>query len=139
VLINQEDVHIKISFEDGKHEDNMPFGESMNVVSVAHAFPPSRNGLRLHALEGAIHLDDRRGWTVDTPDGINFLQIVCHELGHAFGLEHSMIQNAVMHPFVRISYDSEFKLDKGAQFILFLSSFSKNLLLHYFRNFPKII
>jgi hypothetical protein len=60
---------------------------------MAHAFYPDP----ADGLGGDIHLDSGGPWSVDGR-GLDFLQVITHELGHAIGLQHEFDRVAIMNP-----------------------------------------
>jgi hypothetical protein len=59
---SREDADIRITFNDGDHNDGMPFdGRGM---TVAHAYPPP---------SGSIHFDSAEQWTIRCSEGMNRL------------------------------------------------------------------
>ena len=63
--------------------------ENAVVDVLAHAFNP-RNG--------NLHLDSAEEWTENTDNGINLRLVTAHEMGHAIGLYHSNLAEALMYP-----------------------------------------
>lgn len=57
---------------------------------LAHAFFPSN---------GRCHFDEDERFTDGTSSGINLLWVATHEFGHALGIHHSDVRNAVMYPY----------------------------------------
>lgn len=70
---------IRISFMRGYHGDQKPFPDS----GIAHAFPPP---------DARIHFNKDVNWNV-----YDLQTVALHELGHALGLGHSRIKEAVMY------------------------------------------
>ncbi|KAK6644653.1 hypothetical protein RUM43_000921 [Polyplax serrata] len=129
------------------HGDKVPFDGPGGTL--AHAFAPGSY------MEGHVHFDDDETWTYQSYagwlslqrlsvgieyhvasacslcqssrffSGSNFLQVTIHEVGHALGLGHSAVENAVMFPTYK-GYTPNFSLDrddiKGIQ-----SLYGKNL------------
>ncbi|KAL8057135.1 hypothetical protein ABFX02_04G164800 [Erythranthe guttata] len=84
---------IQISFERGDHGDGYPFRGTIDVV--AHTFPPP---------DGRVHFDAHQNWSLGgniiNGNAIDLQTVALHELGHALGLDHSMIFKAVMFPTI---------------------------------------
>lgn len=57
---------------------------------LAHAFFPS---------DGRAHFDEAESYTDGQSRGTNLLWVATHEFGHALGLEHSNVRNAIMYPY----------------------------------------
>ncbi|KAL7153395.1 hypothetical protein ABFS83_04G165900 [Erythranthe nasuta] len=89
--ISLADIHI--SFERGDHGDGYPFRGTIDVV--AHTFPPP---------DGRVHFDAHQNWSLGgniiNGNTIDLQTVALHELGHALGLDHSMIFKAVMFPTI---------------------------------------
>lgn len=82
------------SHHDGKKQCSYPFDGEGSVL--AHAFFPP---------DGRLHYDDDEKYTSQSSQGINYLWVAVHELGHILGLEHDTNnKNAVMYPYYR-AYD----------------------------------
>lgn len=92
------DATFLISWVTGDHGDNSPFDGPGHIL--AHAFyPPPINPQP--GLAGDIHFDEAEHWST-THNGntgeIDLLTVAIHELGHALGLKHSNVGNAIMYP-----------------------------------------
>jgi hypothetical protein len=86
---------IRIRFVTGNHSDGSPFDGPNGVL--AHAFYPPPNG---GDIAGDTHFDDAETWTVNLPpSGIDLYTVAAHEFGHALGLKHSTVADALMYPF----------------------------------------
>ena len=64
------------------------------VCKTAHAYPPSSG------LGGDVHFDEDETWNFkgedDNSEGVDFFYVALHEIGHALGLGHSEVEEAVM-------------------------------------------
>ncbi|XP_033748164.1 stromelysin-1-like [Pecten maximus] len=91
---------IDIDFAIGAHGDGSPFDGPSGVL--AHAFFPEL---------GTTHFDDREQWTTNstTGAGIDLFIVAAHEFGHALGLDHSNVRNALMFP-TYLGFIPNFKL-----------------------------
>jgi hypothetical protein len=81
-----EDFDVLYAWRRGAHDNCIAFGYD---TSVAHAGPVSEQSF--------VHIDADRGWSKTGADGLPLAQVVLHELGHVFGLGHSLDEAAVMH------------------------------------------
>jgi hypothetical protein len=89
------DPDIVIRFVTGDHGDGSPFDGAGGTL--AHAFYPPPNG---GAIAGDTHLDDAETWSVNIPpSGTDLYTVIAHEFGHALGLAHSTVNNALMYPY----------------------------------------
>jgi hypothetical protein len=52
-------------------------------------------------IEGDSHFDEDEDWadSGSPTDGFDFITVAAHELGHALGIDHSNIEDALMFPF----------------------------------------
>ena len=97
---------LDISWHVGDHGDFLSFD---GVGSdLAHSFFPA--GVNPDPIAGDIHFDDAETWTIQmtgiwlvSPEKELFT-VAMHEAGHALGLEHSDVPNALMYSF----YDKPF-------------------------------
>ncbi|KAM6986262.1 stromelysin-3 [Aplochiton taeniatus] len=102
---------IIIDFTRYWHGDNLPFDGPGGIL--AHAFFP-----RTHR-EGDIHFDYDESWTVGNSMGTDLLQVAAHEFGHVLGLQHSLVDGAIMSPFYSFSYPLKLSEDdkRGIQYL----------------------
>lgn len=86
---------IRIRFVAGDHGDGSPFDGGSGVL--AHAFYPPPNG---GDIAGDAHFDEAEAWSVNSPpSGIDLYTVGAHEFGHALGLAHSTVGEALMYPY----------------------------------------
>uniref|UniRef100_A0A8B9LC67 Peptidase metallopeptidase domain-containing protein n=1 Tax=Astyanax mexicanus TaxID=7994 RepID=A0A8B9LC67_ASTMX len=81
---------IMISFGARVHGDGYPFDGPSGTL--AHAFFPSSG------IGGDAHFDEDETFTFASQYGINLFLVAAHEFGHALGLDHSRVRNALMFP-----------------------------------------
>jgi len=87
---------VLVSWVTGDHGDGSPFDGPGHVL--AHAFfPPPINPHP--GIAGDMHFDDSETWATTHGGGnIDLLTVAIHELGHAHGLRHSTVGEAIMFP-----------------------------------------
>lgn len=94
-VANSADPEIRIRFVTGDHGDGSSFDGPSGVL--AHAFYPPPNG---GDIAGDSHFDDAETWSVDLPaSGTDLYTVAAHEFGHALGLAHSTVGDALMYPY----------------------------------------
>ncbi|XP_062589843.1 matrix metalloproteinase-24-like [Saccostrea cucullata] len=98
------DADILIDFKRYDHRDGSPFDGRSGTL--AHAFFPGKSG-----ISGDTHFDDDEQWTMNTPEGTNLEIVAAHEFGHALGLSHTNVPEALMAPYYQ-GYDKNYKLHK---------------------------
>lgn len=82
--------HFIVSWEVGDHGDGSPFdGSGSGGFNIyAHAFFPE---------DGRIHFDEAESWGHTHGSGtVDLESVALHEIGHALGLRHSGLSDAVM-------------------------------------------
>ena len=90
---------IVIRFVTGEHGDRNPFDGPGRIL--AHAFYPPPNA---GSLAGDTHFDDAETWsiTIPSPSGtFDLVSVAAHEFGHALGLMHSNILQALMYAYYK--------------------------------------
>lgn len=95
---NSSSADIIIYFGSGHHGDYYPFDGPGNIL--AHAFYPYDDA----SYGGDVHFDSDENWKEGAQtlhEGVDFLSVAIHELGHSLGLAHSHHPSAVMFPYYR--------------------------------------
>jgi hypothetical protein len=87
--------------DSGPPSSDVPYSADLNpqirighqvMADLAHAYFPGEDG-----LAGDVLIATGIPWTIG--DGHwNFLEAIAHELGHAIGLEHELVEPAIMNP-----------------------------------------
>lgn len=89
---------IIIAFGSHYHGDRHPFDGPGNIL--AHAFYPYEE----NAFGGDVHFDNDENWkqgSSNLNEGVDFLTVAIHEIGHSLGLAHSPVYNAIMFPYYK--------------------------------------
>ncbi|KAG5669082.1 hypothetical protein PVAND_016981 [Polypedilum vanderplanki] len=89
---------IIIAFGSHYHGDRYPFDGSGNIL--AHAFYPYEE----NAFGGDIHFDNDENWkegSLNLNEGVDFLTVAFHEIGHSLGLAHSPVYSSIMFPYYK--------------------------------------
>ncbi|KAL4223785.1 Matrix metallopeptidase 19 [Mactra antiquata] len=94
----KDEANIVIEFVSGDHGDNKPFDGPGKVIG--HAFAPT---------DGRVHFDEEEHWVFHQNNGVEIEMAAAHELGHALGLGHIIVPDALMNPF-SLPYKKNFKL-----------------------------
>ncbi|XP_078600106.1 stromelysin-2-like isoform X2 [Branchiostoma floridae x Branchiostoma japonicum] len=102
-----DEADIVIQFLSGDHGDGSPFDG--NGGTLGHAFFPG------DGIGGDTHFDEAEVFNIVTPGefttAVDMMTVAAHEFGHALGLGHSNIQDALMAPFYRYSSELQLHVD----------------------------
>ncbi|XP_066303281.1 stromelysin-1-like [Branchiostoma lanceolatum] len=102
-----DEADIVIQFLSGDHGDGSPFDG--NGGTLGHAFFPG------DGIGGDTHFDEAEVFNIVTPGefttAVDMMTVAAHEFGHALGLGHSNIEDALMAPFYRYSPELQLHVD----------------------------
>ncbi|KAK6644658.1 hypothetical protein RUM43_000926 [Polyplax serrata] len=87
----KDDPDFVIGWYNRSHDCYQPFDGPGGIL--AHALAPE---------SGEVHFDDEEPWTIfRCTDDVHLEQTATHELGHALGLAHTTVMDAIMAPIYR--------------------------------------
>ncbi|KZV31251.1 Metalloendoprotein 1 precursor [Dorcoceras hygrometricum] len=87
--------NIKFSFEVGAHGECEPFYADTWKIAHISKPPGGEDG------EVEVHFNGCKRWSPDgDPDALDIETTATHEMGHALGLEHSTVEDAIMFPHI---------------------------------------
>ena len=126
---------IIIAFGSYYHGDRHPFDGPGNIL--AHAYYPYEE----NAFGGDIHFDNDENWKENATsmnEGVDFLTVLVHELGHSLGLAHSFVYSSLMFPYYKGTTPAQLDYDDILAMYQLYSKYRKNVsmtkvLLHYFQ------
>lgn len=120
---------IIIAFGSYYHGDRYPFDGRGNIL--AHAFYPYEE----KSFGGDIHFDNEENWLENAEtmaEGVDFLSVLIHELGHSLGLAHSPVYSSLMFPYYKGTTPAQLDYDDILAMYQMYSKFSEKYLRHMF-------